>query len=278
MITFSANQKTLCDIAQVAFEATSHLLSLDQNFAHQLRSGARSSRQFIREETITETLVGELVSNFPRHIELKLFTQPEESQNGADWYWRIERGTDAIHAVVQAKRIQRSEVGAFDDIGDIEINQKQMNRLINGAAKIPGLEAWLVTYARFDATPPCGCDIVKECSHHFHAGFCRNQQPSVWVAKAQDVANLVSSGATTLEIKEVIQESLRLDCLLPCINGIGHPLFSGLGPTGMPGPGMKGFILKSDLWHYEECLATIENDEQLRKHFRGALRIKLSAL
>lgn len=271
MSTYPSSPKTLCDIAQVAFQATSHLLSLDQSFAGQLRSGATSSRQFIREETITETLVGELASKFSSHIEVNLFTQSEESHNGADWYWRIERGSDAIHARVQAKRIQRSKFGDLDEIGQITIDKEQLEKLINGASQIPGLEAWFAIYARFSATPLCGYNNLQSCSNHLHAGSCKNQQPSVWVAKAQNIQKLANS---KLEIRQVIENSLRLDCLLPCI-GQRHHMYSQTNQARSPGPAMKGFALRGDLWSYEDCVGSISNNPELFGQFRGALRIKL---
>jgi len=133
-------------------------------------------------------LATKLKSQFPQHIDFQLFTHPEETRTGADWYWRVERGNYAIHAQVQAKRVQRRRFGKPDALGHIDINSSQLERLLQAthtaAQKIDGLEAWLATYARFSATPPCGCDNLQSCELHHHVEACANDQPSLWIANA----------------------------------------------------------------------------------------------
>jgi len=225
------NRKILCDIAHFAFDVINDWLSRDQLFAHELRSGETGSRQIVGEEAITVDLATKLLSRFPQHIDFTLFTHPEETQTGADWYWRVERGNHAIHARVQAKRVQRSTFGESDSLGHIDIDSPQLERLLQAthtaAQSIDGLEAWLATYARFSATPPCGCDNLQSCQQHNHAEACTNEQPSLWVANAQEIANARIRQAS---IEQIIRHSVRLDCVLPCID-----------ITGASGASKKGF-------------------------------------
>ncbi len=259
------NRKILCDIAHLAFKVVNDLLSTDQYLASKLRSSGTGSRQFVHEETITNMLAIELLKNFPTYMDFTLFTHNEESRNGADWYWRIERGNHAIHARVQAKRVQRTNFGEADDSGHVNIDLPQLKSLLQtthaDAQRINGLEAWLATYARFSATPPCGCDNLQNCGLHHHAKACANDQPSLWIANAQEIAN---NKIQQTSIKQIVQHSVRLDCILPCIDR-----------AGTSGPSKKGFVLQSDLQSYKECVDTIEGDPLLRLEFRGALRIHL---
>lgn len=260
------NRKTLCDIANFAFDIVSDWLNSDQQLASDLRSSQTSSRQFVGEETITTDLAGKLRTRFPQHIEIKLFTHPEEKETGADWYWRIERGSYAIHAYVQAKRVQRTAFAQQDDQGYIDINHSQLERLLlatrASAQRISGLEAWLATYARINAIaiPPCGCDNLQECRYHRHAEICQPNHPALWIANAHEIAN---SGLRRPSVQEVVRHSLRLDCVLPCIE---H--------TGDSGPAEKGFVLKSGLPSFEACVGIIENDSQLYTEIKGALLIR----
>jgi hypothetical protein len=257
------HRKVLCDIAHSAFEVVNRLLSRDQLLAHELRSATTGSRQIYREECITVEMAATLRERFPQHVDLKLFTHPEETRTGADWYWRVERGDHAIHARVQAKRVQRTDFGESDALGHIDIDSPQLERLLQATNdtvnQLPGLQAWLATYVRFSATPPCGCDNLQSCGQHHHAEACANEQPSLWIANAQDIANSINRQA---RIEQIVQHSIRLDCVLPCID-----------TSGASGPSKKGFVLQSGLQSYQECVATIEGDLQLHSKFRGALRI-----
>jgi uncharacterized protein DUF6615 len=257
------NRKILCDLARSAFEVVGHLLARDQFLARELRSSTTGSRQIYREECLTVEMAATLLEQFPDHVEITLFTPPEETRTGADWYWRFERGDRAIHARVQAKRVQREQLGDPDERGHIDIDVLQLNRLLQATAEattLPGLEAWLATYARFNATPPCGKQNLQSCPQHSHQEACASVTPSLWIAQANEIVKL-SDGAVT--VSTIIRHSLRLDCLLPCIDGSERD----------PSPAIKGFALQGGLKTYQECIATIESDEQLRKEFEGAIRI-----
>lgn len=257
------NRKTLCNMARFAFEVVNDLLSRDQHHARNLRSSETGSRQIVGEETITVELASKLLSRFPQHVEVTLFTHNEEAQTGADWYWRVERGEQTIHACVQAKRVQRRQFGESDALGYIDIDLPQLDRLVQAThtatQRIIGLEAWLATYARFSATPPCGYDNLQSCWQHRHTDECKNEQPSLWIANAQEIANTRMQQAS---IEQIVQHSIRLDCVLPCID-----------TSKASGPARKGFVLQSGLQSYKECVAIIESDPQLRSEFKGALRI-----
>lgn len=258
-----ANRKILCDIAHLAFGVVEGWLSRDQRFARELRSSKTTSRQIVGEEAITVDLAIKLREQFPNHVDLTLFTHPEETETGADWYWRIERINHAIHARVQAKRVQRTAFGESDEDGYIDIDQEQLRHLLlatrTAATSIVGLQAWLTTYARFRATPPCGCEDLISCANHRHSRPCATGQPSVWIADAQEIED---SGMKVASISQIVQQSIRFDCVLPCIDTLG-----------VAGPAKKNFVLQSGLQSYQDCVSIIESDPQLRSQFKGALRI-----
>lgn len=261
------DRQILCDIARSAFGVVDRLLSRDQLLASGLRSSTTSSRQIYREECITIEMAAELRERFPDHVEITLFTPPEETRTGADWYWRFEKSGRAIHARVQAKRVQRTAFGQADNLGHIDIDRPQLERLLQAtteaAIRIPGLEAWLATYARFDATPPCGISDLQKCCHHRHQSACAEFGPSLWIARAQEIRDNLGDGASRGSVETIVQHSLRLDCILPCIDG----------RNADPGPAGKGFTIQSGLKSHQDCVSIIEGDALLRKEFEGALRI-----
>lgn len=273
------NRKILCDIAHCAFSVVNDLLFRDQFLARNLRTKGTRSHQIIGKECITDLIATELISKFPQHIELTLFTHPEEAKNGADWYWRFERGSHAIHARVQTKRVQRTDFRQSDDLGHIHINFNQLETLLqvtnNDSQKIFGLEAWYAIYARINADPKCGYSNLNDCDDHHHTGNCKNNPPSLWISKAQDLKSL---GIGNLRIIDIISHLIRLDCILPCIGEQRIKDQSNvLEPTNdrsdLPGPNQKGFELKPISQSYDECVDIIQNDPQMCPLFRGALRI-----
>lgn len=267
-------RRVLCDIARSAFDVVNRLLSRDQLLARPLRTSVTRSRQIYREECITVEVAAKLREQFSNHVEIVLFTPPEETRTGADWYWRFERAGGAIHARVQAKRVQRTEFNQNDTLGHIDLDRPQLTQLLDATSQasneIPELQAWLATYVRFDATPPCGQNALESCIRHSHPE-CRWRMPSVWIANASDF----ESSAPRVPVRSVIENSLRLDCLLPCIDRSedGEGSGTGAGPGADPGPAAKGFALRTDLRTYEDCIAAIENSDVLRSGIEGALRI-----
>lgn len=261
-------RQVLCNIARSAFEVVNRLLSRDQLLARALRSSETSSRQIYREECLTVEMAATLLQKFPNHVEITLFTPPEETRTGADWYWRFEKGDRAIHAHVQAKRVQRTAFGQDDAIGHVDIDIPQLDQLLDATIKagdsLPGLQAWVATYARFDAAPPCGQQDLRCCPIHRHEAACAEHQPSLWIAKAQEIRDTLN-GARRASVRTLIEHSVRLDCMLPCI----------VERDPNYGPASKGFVIQNGLKTYQDCVAAIEGDTQLRKEFEGALRIML---
>lgn len=259
------DRQVLCGIARTAFEVVGRLLSRDQLLAGDLRSSTTGSRQIYREECITVEMATELRERFPDHVEITLFTPPEETRTGADWYWRFEKAGGAIHARVQAKRVQRTEFGQTDERGHVDLDMPQLEQLVRATTdvreELAGLQAWLATYARFDATPPCGFSDLQQCGRHRHGAACANHVASLWIAQAQEMLRVSN---TRVPVSTIIENSLRLDCILPCIDG---PDVDGQGPAS------KRFILQSGLSSYQDCVSAIEADVLLRKEFQGALRI-----
>lgn len=258
------NRKVLCDIARSAFAVVNQLLRRDELLAGDLRSQTTRSRQIYREEHISVELAATLRERFPHHVDIVLFTPPEEGHTGADWYWRFESGGRAIHARVQAKRVQRSEFGQPDDSGHIDIDLPQLDQLLQAtaqaSAQLPDLHAWFATFARFRVTPPCGNTDLMHCSRHGHLEPCQEHGPSLWISDVHEIAALDVRRAP---VDQIIEKSVRLDCLLPCID------------TRAPGagPASKGFQLGSGLLPYRQCVEAIERDALLRSYFLGALRI-----
>lgn len=260
----ASDRQTLCEIARTAFEVVGELLDEDQSLAQMIRSETTTSRQIFREESITERMAITLLRRFPKNVEVTLFTPSEEARTGADWYWRFERGDGAIHARVQAKRVQRSEFGQQDRDGHVEIDHRQLDRLIEAtqeaSMRLTGLQAWLATFARFDATPPCGQDDLMRCPRHNHANACTRQMPSLWIAQASEIRRWT---ATTMSVRDVVARSVRLDCVLPCIDG----------PDARTGPEAKGFTRAAGLPSYPKCIDHILQDSTWLKSFEGAMRI-----
>lgn len=260
----ATNRKILCDISRTAFEVVNRLLARDQLLARELRSDTTTSRQIYREECITVEMAATLRERFPQNVEIRLFTPPEETRTGADWYWRFEQGERAVHARVQAKRVRRSEFGQADRDGDVEFDDSQLDDLIqatvSAASQLRGLQAWVATFARFDATPPCRESNLLSCRRHRHDRACADHKPSLWIAQASEIRQL--NGAS-MPVRTVVENSVRLDCILPCIDG----------SDAREGPAMKGFMLGTGLPPYQDCIDRIRQDSTLLKSFEGALRI-----
>jgi hypothetical protein len=265
------DRRVLCDIARSAFGVVDRLLSRDQLLSRELRSSTTGSRQIYREECITVAVATELRERFPEHVEITLFTPPEEARTGADWYWRFEKDGGAIHARVQAKRVQRTEFNQADGVGHVDIDLPQLDQLLSGVAVMPRefakLQAWVATFVRFPANPPCGQTDLERCSRHRHQARggqarCVIDQSSLWIAQAREIRAV---GKSRLQARDVVKHSLRLDCILPCIDG----------RDASSGPSTKGFALLSGLPSYQDCVAAIEADVRMRKEFEGALWIRI---
>lgn len=263
-----AIRQVLCNIARSAFEVVNRLLARDQLLAQGMRSEATTSRQIYREECITVEMAATLRERFPENVEITLFTAPEEARTGADWYWRFERGNSAIHARVQAKRVQRNEFGEDDNLGNVDINLLQLSKLINATTEaneqIPRLQAWVATFARFEAVPPCGrANPCRDCLRHHHAVECERHEPSLWIAAANEIQKIRKP---LLSVRDVVKHSVRLDCVLPCT----------IGPSegDNHGPEVKGFTLETGLLEYQECVKRIQSNSSLLPEFAGAMCIR----
>jgi hypothetical protein len=266
------NQTVLCQIANCAFDVVGNLLNRDQLLAKELRSSKTRSRQIFREECITLEMASTLKERFPNEVELIIFTPHEEAYStGADWYWHIRNGNSGIHARVQAKRVQRSEFGQPDSDGTIEFETNQLRRLVRAVdrdrSKLPGLEAWIATFARYEATPPCGMEPSK-CKNHGCGNNCAetNRFPSIWIAKAQRFATRMTPRRQMMGLRQVVEKSVRLDCILPC---------SDVVDRGRGGPVSKGFVLEPGLSLFDVCIETIQNQPALLNTFQGAIQIKI---
>jgi hypothetical protein len=251
-------QAVLCKIANCAFGVVGNLLNRDQLLAEKLRSSKTKSRQIFREECITLEMAATLKETFPEQVDLTVFTPPEEALNGADWYLRVQKDDFAIHARVQVKRVQRSAFGQLDSDGKVEFDTGQLCKLIAAANSLPELQAWVATFARYDAAPPCGAR-PSCCPNHRCNRDCEKEgsrPPSIWIAQAREFANRM----LPVTIEELVGSSLRLDCILPCIRSQGND-----------GPAQKGFAVAPGLPSFDDCVEAIQTDGA----FEGALQIKV---
>lgn len=260
----NADQRVLCEIANFAFGSVGELLETDRAQAGRLRARGGTSHQVIGEETITELLVTRLATRFPDRVRIRLFTRHEESRNGADWYWRVEKPGGAIHARVQAKRVRRSEFGQADGDGTVDIDQVQLARLIATADSdvrgLPNLQAWLATYGRFSANPPCGSDPCY-CDRHGCDGYCdESALPSIWIGQAKD---FVGEPSSRHRLVDIVRNSVRLDCVLPCLDSRDG------------GSGAKGLKLTVGLPSFETCVSEIQADPALLGSFAGAMVVSI---
>lgn len=265
----TSDQSTLCRIANEAMMVVSELLTADQAHAGDLRSGLGSSRQFVREETITESLAIRLQSKFSEHVEMQLFTPAEEVRFGADWYWHFRRGNMAIHALVQAKRVRRSEFGQSDEDGLINVDWSQLQTLRAYAdmkrRSMPGLQTWLASYARLKAMPPCGM-VPSKCGNHGCTSCSGEVTPSIWIEQVDNLLRVYGSRrATGIRVGEIVSDSVRLDCLLPCVRDSASAAGSALGP------GVRNLFLSADVPSFRRCLGTIRRDQELSAVLQGAL-------
>lgn len=87
-----------------------------------------------------------------------------------------------------------------------------------------------------------------------------DQEPSLWIAQADEILNLKRN---RLSVREIVEHSVRLDCILPCIDK----------PNMTDGPAVKGFALGDGLLSYQDCLDVILGNDVLRNQFEGAMRI-----
>ena len=263
------DQTLLCGIARTAMEIVSDLLRRDQDHAGSVRSASTSSTQLFREETITEQLVSRLVEEYPDHVKLTLFTPPEEAAIGADWYWQIRRGPFALHALVQAKRVRRTTLGGDDQAGVVEIDRDQLFNLRNNrlvfSRKMPGLQSWLVTYARFGAVPPCGA-VPCECAHHGCSACPRDLIPSIWAQPVDDIVQKLKFETNSVPVRDIVEESVRLDCVVPCV----QPLLLGGQKFG---PAIKGIVMSGDVPDFRRMVTTIRRDQELASQLAGAFLI-----
>ncbi len=241
-------------------------LDKDQRLSASLRSPGTTSHQIVREESITEDIAIALTERFNKYTKLTLLTASEESIQGADWYWQIRVGTLAMHARVQAKRIRRSVFGEPDDQGTIELNTEQtmalLNYVENAQESLPSLQTWFAFFGRFNATPPCKKSPEK-CLIHACGGACSgvNRLPSIWIAQASKFAH-GTRRRQVIRMADIIGDSLRLDCFLPCISSN-----DGRGPRA------KGFEVTSGIPTFESAVATIQSNDTLVGELRGALQI-----
>lgn len=88
----------------------------------------------LHEETITEMLLLRMVSDTQKHrFIVKMFSKPQEKENGADWEWNIVTPFCAHKLRVQAKRLYNTRDG--NGYGSLDLKSAQHATLISNAHK-----------------------------------------------------------------------------------------------------------------------------------------------
>lgn len=115
------HHKSLCDTFINLAESTWHLLR-----------NAHNNNYSVREETITEVNLLEIILNSPSHFHTEKLNTRDESNDGADWIWSIVgRNGKAITFYVQAKKYF-SQKGKYSNLwnGSKKDRLLQVSKLI----------------------------------------------------------------------------------------------------------------------------------------------------
>lgn len=172
------------------------------------------------EETITNTLLGNVEGAHPYDVATVQFYKPQEKFNGADWEWWLTDGKLWLGLLIQAKRI------SIDSGKYTGINHKV------GAAKIPQVDL-LIQWAQ-----PKGLDPLYVFYNYSQAAITKFQWNCGWrntdttlfgctVAHAGAVKARLVQGGAGLPKMSVISYPLR--CLTCC------PVVSPTLPSSLPG-------------------------------------------
>ena len=86
-----------------------------------------------REETVTESMLGQLNAHYADVVTVETFGAVAENDVGADWLWILHFGSKLVPMLVQAKKIDRAWAGVND--WAIEINTEQQATLESTASE-----------------------------------------------------------------------------------------------------------------------------------------------
>lgn len=114
------------------------------------RGAAKAASLPFNEETITETLLLDLKTGYPGHVQLVAFNKSQEAKTGADWLWAFVSadGSQSLTMLVQAKRLEDAEriyAGINRNIGKRTPPVRQIDQLL-ATARTQGVPALYAFY------------------------------------------------------------------------------------------------------------------------------------
>jgi hypothetical protein len=174
-----------------------------------------------REETITETILMDLVENYSNRIRLIKFTGPQETVTGADWEWHFFGQTQAFSMRIQAKKLNTDNL-RYETIRHRPKGSRtfQINSLINNAlVSNPRCFPAYVFYNYWPGNPP------------FESPICRSTVPrsilrGCTIASAIDIKRFHKQSTTNLA--DVNNVSIPWICLFcPLHIDRAHTVFDG---------------------------------------------------
>lgn len=150
-------QDELCD----GFAALSRWIYRTLRYSHQKSFS-------IREETITETILMELIQRYPHRIKVNKFTQADENKTGADWDWLFVGRSKVFRMRIQAKKL-------YDDkkYGALSSPQQTSKLISSASATKPIRFAAYCFYNYWTGTPGLGgpycgmtipAEVIKGCT------------------------------------------------------------------------------------------------------------------
>ncbi len=202
------------------------------------RGAAKVAGLSFNEETITETILLDLQTNYPGHVQVVAFNKLEEAQTGADWLWSFvnANGSQSLTMLVQAKRLENSERSYLkldQNIGKRTPPIRQIDQLLATAKQqnVPALYAFY-NHVRQTSRIPHVCGSLSPSSpDHIH-GF------GISLADA----NAVAATMPDKTFDKHCLHSMPLHCLL-CSGG------SGVRPGGgTPAMAASGIALLREVY------------------------------
>lgn len=182
------------------------------------RVAAKTSGLSFNEETITETILLDLKTRYPGHVQIVAFNKAQEAATGADWLWSFVSadGSKSLTMLVQAKRLEDAERiyrGIARKIGTRSPPVRQIDQLIATARSqhVPAI------YAFYNHVTS-GSRIPRKCKSLQHADPDQILGFGISLAEASTVAGALPD--ETFDTHRL--HSIPLHCLL-CNGGQGLP-------------------------------------------------------
>ena len=114
------------------------------------RGAAKAAGLPFNEETITETVLLDLKTAYPGHVQVVAFNKSQEAKTGADWLWSFVSadGSQSLTMLVQSKRLEDAEQvysGINRNIGKRTPPVRQIDQLL-ATARAHGVPALYAFY------------------------------------------------------------------------------------------------------------------------------------